>query len=270
MSLSAIAIQQAAAILAERRHSGQQGPCLPLTCRPQDEGDALSIQQAVLGVLQDQPGAWKCGLPTAAGVVMAPIHARTVFRAQDQVALVWARGGQVRVEPELAFVMGRALPPRGEPYSLAEVEEAIERVHLALELIDSRYAPDADPGDGGAVEPGFIDKLADGLVNQGLWLGPSVSKAEGIAAARLAIDIGAHGVCLGQWAGQHPNAQPVAPLHWLVNALSRQGRGLAAHEVVITGSYAGAIGVPLGQDITVQFGALGTLHAHFQSRRTSR
>jgi 2-keto-4-pentenoate hydratase len=53
-------------------------------------------------------------------------------------------------------------------------------------------------------------------------------------------------------------------LHELVNDMSRQGRGLRAHQAVITGSYAGAIPVPLGQDIDVRFGALGVLRARFK------
>ncbi len=256
MSLSPNAIAQAAATLSERRQTGAQGPCLPPACRPQDVQDALDIQLAVVAALREQVGGWKCGMPHADGPVMAPIHARTVFTAYDVVCPVWARDGAVRIEPELAFVLGRDLPARAEPYSLQEVESAVFSVHLALELIDSRYAPNA--------EPTFIDKLADGLVNQGLLLGPAVDKAQALAAATIDLHITADGQALGAWVGAHPNAQPIAPLHELVNDMSRQGRGLRAHQAVITGSYAGAIPVPLGQDIEVRFGALGVLRARFK------
>lgn len=256
MPLSAIALSEAAETLSARRQTGQQGPRLPEACRPQGVQDALDIQQAVVSALREQVVAWKCGLPTPEGPVMAPIHARTVFTVYDVVCLVWTREGVVRIEPELAFVLGRDLPPRAAPYTLEEVEAAVSSVHLALELIDSRYAPHT--------ELTFIDKLADGLVNQGLLLGPAVDKAQGLAAAAIQVQITADGQLLGSWAGAHPNAQPIVPLHWLVNELSRQGRGLRAHQAVITGSYAGAIPVPVGQDITVQFGDLGLLKARFK------
>src|SRR5690606_39981142 len=65
-----------------------------------------------------------------------------------------------------------ALPisPRPEPYTPADVDAAIARTHLALELINSRYAePDAAE---------FPEMLADGLVNQGLFIGPEVRSEE--------------------------------------------------------------------------------------------
>lgn len=265
MSLSPLAIAQAGATLAERRRTGQQGPCLPATCRPHSFDDALAIQVSVLQALRDQVGAWKCGLPSDGKLVMAPIHARTVFTAYDVVCPVWSHAGQVRVEPELAFVMARDLPARDAPYTEAEVASAVGSVHLALELIDSRYATPTEAEEDAGLAPGFVDKLADGLVNQGLLLGPAVEKAEALAAATLRLDITAGGRALGHWQGAHPNGQPMAPLVWLVNALSSQGRGLRAHHAVITGSYAGALTVPLGQDLTVHFGHLGSLNARFKA-----
>ena len=50
-------------------------------------------------------------------------------------------GNEMRVgEPEFAFRMGRGLPPRATPYSVDEVLRAVDTLHPAIELPDSRFA----------------------------------------------------------------------------------------------------------------------------------
>ncbi|MFD2272062.1 hypothetical protein ACFS07_15080 [Undibacterium arcticum] len=132
----------AATILVVRRRSGEQGPRLPESCRPSNLDAALAIQAAVSEQLGDGIAAWKCGLPAAGRLVLAPIYASTVHTSAP--CAVWVRAGQARVEPELAFILGRDLPVRDLPYTPAEVDAAIARTHLALELIDSRYSDAAD------------------------------------------------------------------------------------------------------------------------------
>jgi 2-keto-4-pentenoate hydratase len=64
--------------------------------------------------------------------------------------------------------------------------------------------------------------------------------------------------------GQHPNADPLVPLYWLANFLSSRGVGLKAGQIVITGSYAGVIDVPLGQALMLRYGDLGQVHFEAQ------
>lgn len=256
MTLSAQAVTDAAIELARRRKAGLHGPRLPETCRPADLTDALAIQSQVSLHMGDTVGAFKCGTPTDDRVVVAPIYSRTISNAAS--CPVWAQNGQVRVEPELAFVLGRDLPARVQAYSHAEVESAIAKVHLALELIDSRYDDQA--------ELTFADRLADGLVNQGLWLGPEVpwqraSQAQAFAVA-WSVGEGA-GTTL---TGRHPNDNPLLPLYWLVDHLRATGQGLQAGQVVITGSYAGTFPCPVDQDLSFTYGDLGQFKVRFHAR----
>jgi len=46
---------------------------------------------------------------------------------------------------------------------------------------------------------------------------------------------------------------------WLANFLASRGEGLRAGQIVTTGSYAGAIEVPLDVPLVVTFGDLGAL-----------
>jgi 2-keto-4-pentenoate hydratase len=252
------AVLAAARVLAERRRAGEQGPRLPEACRPDSLEAAFAIQSAVIELMGERIGAWKCGLPAPQRLVAAPIHASTVHTV-DEPCPVWTRAGQVRVEPELAFILGRDLPPRDAPYTPADVDAAIARTHIALELIDTRYLP------GDALEASFAEKLADGLVNQGLFLGPEVDGEQARMAGHLAITVNV-GSSSSEHAGQHPNAEPRAPLYWLAEFLRSRGQGLQAGEAVITGSYAGALALPLSEAIAIQFGDLGTLSVCFGER----
>jgi 2-keto-4-pentenoate hydratase len=249
-------VTSAATILSARRRSGAQGSRLPESCQPRDVATALAIQAAVTGQLGERIGAWKCGMPNEYGVVLAPIHAGTIHIASPCVA--WAHYGQVRVEPELAFILGHDLPARDAPYTRAEVDAAVARTHVALELIDSRYSDPADAS--------FLENLADGLLNQGLFLGPQVDCEHACTTATMAIHVSQEAGQISKLAGRHPNAEPRAPLYWLAEFLRGTGQGLQAGQAVITGSYVASFEVPVAQDIAIRYGDLGELTVRFAQR----
>jgi 2-keto-4-pentenoate hydratase len=261
---SASAVAHAARLLAERRRSGQPGPRLPAACRPTDLDEALAVQAAVTAELDEAIGGWKCGTPSPGKVVVAPIHLGTIERHAPCVAFARNVDGrvQVKLEPELAFVLGRDLPPRKAPYTPAEVDAAIAHTHLALELIDNRF-------DDGA-EVSFEEKLADGLVNQGLWLGPEVDGERARHAAALTLTVAVAGQAPQRLDGRHPNPAPREPLYWLAEFLRQRGVGLRAGQPVITGSYAGSFWLPVDADSSIEYadanGLLGALKVRFKTR----
>ncbi len=150
------------------------------------------------------------------------------------------------VEPEVAFVLGRDLPARAEPYTEREVRAAIAESRLVLELLRGRYA------DLAAVS--FEEKLADSLTNQGLYVGPVVSDAFGrkLDALPIAVEGVVH-------QGVHPAGHPLAPLVWLAHYLAVRGEGLAAGQIVTTGSYCGVLELSPGLPLNIEFGGLGVL-----------
>ncbi|MBP7581716.1 MAG: hypothetical protein KA757_11980 [Vogesella sp.] len=245
------AIQQAAITLASRRLAGQQGPLLAAAQAPATLQDALAIQQAVSALLGNSAGGWKCGMPSDERLVLAPIYASTI--SHGDTCHAWVRDGVVRVEPELAFVFAEGLPPRAGAYGRDEILAAVSSVHLALELIDSRF--DAEP------KPPFLQALADGLVNQGLHLGPAVPLAAALAASAMPLRVqqGERDELLD---GAHPAGDPLAPLLWLAGYLQQQGQGILPGQAVITGSYAGVIHLQPDEQATLGFGELGQLLVH--------
>jgi 2-keto-4-pentenoate hydratase len=246
----------AATILSARRRAGEQGPRLAETMRPLDLDTALAIQSAVTAQLGERVGAWKCGLPFDSNVVIAPIYAGAIHTASPCPA--WTRAAKVRVEPELAFILGRDLPPRDAPYTPADIDAVIARTHLALELIDSRYT---DP-----TAVSFAENLADGLLNQGLFIGPQVDDEQARTTASIAITVQPEAEPERHLDGRHPNADPRAPLYWLAEFLRSRGQGLQAGQAVITGSYAGSFDVPVDRHIDIRYGDLGMLTVRFSQK----
>ncbi|MCT6698288.1 fumarylacetoacetate hydrolase family protein [Rheinheimera sp. 4Y26] len=258
--------ETAAAILAHRRLQGEVAALLPQSLRPQSFAEAFVLQQQVAALLPSAIAGWKCALPTVDAngekQVVAPLYQAEVCRSPAAICPIWPSvlpqsKGLARVEPELAFVFHKDLPARGQgaPYSEAEINAAIGGVHLALELIQSRFLADS-----GAL---YFDQLADGLFNQGLYLGPAVAVRD-VDLKQFLLSIYAGDELLLQQQAQHPNGDAKAALYWLVNFLSAQGIGLKAGQAVITGSYAGVLDLPIGSQIQFEFGQLGSFSLQFQ------
>ena len=243
-------------LLAARR-ARQPGPRLAESCRPADPEDALAIQRRVQELLGVATGGWKCSLPTPERPIsFAAIFAPTIARVSPCRAI--ARAGMVRIEPEVAFVLGRDLPPRPKDYSEAEVRAAIAETRLVLEILDSRYA------DYTAVS--FPELLADQVSNQGLFVGPVLADGLKRSLEGFAIAVDGPRGRLHSRDGRHPDGHPLRPLVWLANFLARTKiGGLKAGEIVTTGSYAGALEVPVATPLNVRYGDLGEIAVELQS-----
>lgn len=251
-ALTSAQIEQAALHLLAARRALQPGPRLPEPCRPRGLRDALAIQQRLQALLGAATGGWKCSLPTPERALSyAAIFASSISRMSPCV--VATRAKMARIEPEIAFVLGRDLPPRARPYGDDEVRASIAETRLVLEILGSRYA---DPG---AVE--FAEVLADHVVNEGLFIGPVLEDALSRPLAQFPVSVDALGESLHRRDGRHPDGHPLRPLVWLANELAADPAtgGLKAGEIVTTGSYAGALEVPFQTPLHIRFGSLGEI-----------
>jgi len=244
--------ESAAQFLLAARKRGTPGPRLPAELRPADTDDGLAIQARMTALVGQPVGGYKCALPSGARpVLMAPIFAPTITHASTCPVL--AVGATVRIEPEIAFVMARDLPSRAAIYSESEIGSAIKEARLVLEILGSRFS-DLDSAN-------FPEVLADGLANQGLLVGPVLSDPWNRELESLTIVIDSASGVVANHDGKHPDGHPVRPLYWLANYLAYRGTPLQRGMIVTTGSYCGAVDVPLDTPLTVEFGDLGTLSA---------
>ncbi len=253
--LTTAQIHTAARELARRRLAGEQGPVLAASERPHNLADAFAIQQQVAALLGPVIG-WKCGLSSQdeqgqLKIVAAPLYQSEL--QQGESCRLWPSTARLaRVEPEYAYPLLADLPAAGD-YGDAVVSQSFGAPRLALELIQSRYAADSGAG--------YFDQLADGLFNQGLWLGAAVTNEQAAFPLHL------------QWATElqtrpasHPNPHPRAPLLPFVRLLHSRGISLQAGQLLITGSFAGVLELPLQQQVQWQFGGETAFSLQFVSR----
>jgi 2-keto-4-pentenoate hydratase len=238
----------AATELARRRREGRRGPRLDPAIRPTTVSEAFALQHRV-AVRMGTIGGWKCSLPTPERTTAAPLFTSTIHRGAH--ATVHARGSAAQIEPEVAFVMAHDLGPRGRAYDEPEVVAAIGEAHLVLELLGNRYEDPASVS--------FPELLADGANNEGLIVGPVLEPWRDRALEGFPIGIAGVGGFHLERAGRHPDGHPLRPLVWLANFLRERGERLRAGQIVTTGSYAGALEVPLATPLSITFGELGRM-----------
>ena len=212
--------ESAAQFLLAARKRGTPGPRIPAEFRPKNDDDALAIQARVTALVGQPIGGYKCSLPTGPRpVFMAPIFSPTISDAPPPFA-VRGVGTTAPIEPEIAFVMARDLPKRATAYSDDEIRDAIKEARLVLEVLGSRYS---DPS-----SVTFPEALAEGLRNQGLFVGPVLHDPWNQELEAFPITISTGRRVLATYEGKHDDRHPARPLYWLANYLAMAGTPLAA------------------------------------------
>jgi 2-keto-4-pentenoate hydratase len=251
-------IQRAATILWDAWHSGSVIGALPEQCRPATRAEGYAMQAEFDRLSGNTRVGWKIAATSAAGQrhigVDGPLVGRIfATRMHKPGAVVPLVQNRMRVaEPEFAFRFGRTLAPRATPYTVDEVMAAVESLHLALELPDSRFADFAAVGG-----PALI---ADNACAHELVLGAAVT------ADWRSIDLSSHPVharIAGRYdrAGSGANVlgDPRVALTWSVNELSSLGIPMSAGEFVTTGTSVVPLELVPGDHVSADFGPLGTI-----------
>lgn len=250
---------KAAQQLLARRVSGTKAQSLDDAIKPTTIEDALAVHQEMIKLRSDSVAGWKCLLPLAEDkIIVAPIFSETI--QQGEQCLVMKDNDKVRLEPEIVFVLNKDLSARTEDYSEAEIDDAIGSCHMALELIQSRFSDDST-----AV---FPERLADGLVNQGLFIGPEIDKAVAFSASNFKLSIKQteeNGDVSEQcFDGVHPNPLPQLPVYWVVNFMTKRGTTFKKGEAFTTGSYAGVVEVDFDKKTDINYAGIGRYSVTFK------
>lgn len=245
--------EQAATELLNRRVAGTKAPRLKEQHRPKSIEDALQIQSAMIKQHTDTVGGWKCLLPPSDDKkVVAPIFSKTIQRGASCELFIDL--GVARIEPEICFVLSKDIPANPAGYTNEQINDAIGSCHMALELMQLRYAKDSGYE--------FYEDLADCLMNQGLFIGPEIKREKAFAAATVDIDI-TQGEQTQTFAGKHPNLAPAKPIHWLIDFMTRRGITLKAGEAITTGSFCGIVEVEFDKPTTINYEGIGQYQVTF-------
>ena len=239
-------IADAAAQLLGVRQGGAKLPGLGAAA-PAAEAEALGIQQAVLQRRGGRIGGWKCATPPGKPVSQALLDARGILPGPARWAMPAA--GQIGIETEIAFRLGRDLPARGTPWTREEVTAAVEACFPAIELVESCYADMASVS--------LLEAMADNVAHAGLVCGEPVADWRARDLNDLAVRQTAGGQEQVARRGSNPAGDPLLSLTRLANHLHGFGLMLEAGQVVTTGSWTGLLFIPGGQRVTGGFEGLG-------------
>src|SRR5687767_15126773 len=118
---------------------------LPQENRPRTRGEGYAVQAHLERRSATPLFGWKIAATSRAGQehigVDGPLAGRLLReRVFDSGAELPLGKNHMRVaEAEFAFRTGRELLPRSDPYTVAEVLAAVDSLHPAIEIPDSRY-----------------------------------------------------------------------------------------------------------------------------------
>lgn len=258
--------EEAARLLLEARRERRTLEALPESCRPRTVEEGYAVQDALVLGSGSPLAGWKLGATTPywqkrAGLT-GPMAGRLLASHlhRGSTTLPGADFHLRMVECEYAFLLGRDLPARDQPYGLDEVRAAVEAVHGCLEVADSRYAR------GLMVDTPSL--IADNVLAGAYVVGPRIElgAAGGPTFEELTtapVKVWVDGQLVNEGKGEHTGGHPILPLLWLANDRSRRGEGLAAGLLVSTGSCTGGFRSPPAAHIVGDYGAAGTVELTF-------
>jgi len=226
------AIESAARLLAGARAEGHVLPGLPEELRPATLEAAEAIQAATLRLAGETVGGWKAGRQEGHAFV-APIPASRVTLASDELLPMPASRF---LELELAIRFPVDIPPAEVARLTPDDLPGLAQIATLIELVQVRLDPSA-------ANP--LDRIADGLSNHGAVVRPS-----DVAWTLDLLDRPPPTVLTqdGRENGRRDDAHPAAPVRGLLDGYldrcRRDGRGIAAGEVVTLGSLTGMPAIP--------------------------
>jgi 2-keto-4-pentenoate hydratase len=159
---------------------------------------------------------------------------------------------QPRIEPEVAFVLGRSL--KGPGVTAADVLVATAFVVPCLEIIDSRISE---------WRIGLIDTVADNASSGGVVLGARAVAPAAIDLSRLGCNLWVNGAIAQTGASGAVMGNPVHAVVWLANTLGALGTTLEEGHVVLAGSCTAAVPVSPGDTVMTTFSTLGSVTIRF-------
>lgn len=160
---------------------------------------------------------------------------------------------QPRIEPEVAFVLGRELT--GPGVTVADAARAVEFVLPALEIVDSRIRD---------WRISIVDTVADNASSGGVVLGTKPAPLSALDLRLMGCTLQRSGELLATGTGSAVLGSPLNALVWLANTIGPLGISLEPGHVVLPGTMTQAFFVHPGETVVAQMNGLGDVTAVFE------
>jgi 2-keto-4-pentenoate hydratase len=244
-------IESAAQLFAAAWTGNKKFDALPSELQPATFDECHAIQDATARILGEKIGGWKVGLSKDGVVTRAPIFARLIHHSSVQLDSKILP--MLSIESEIGFRFNKPLPKRDTDYSREEVSAAID-AFPAIELLNSRYTDTSKRSQ--------LERVADCFIQGGVVCGEPRADWRSIDFSRQSVKLVVDGATIANNTGTHPTGDPVGSVVALVNRL-RQGTGVQAGQLMITGTWTGISSVKANSRVEVLFDGFKPLKAQF-------
>jgi 2-keto-4-pentenoate hydratase len=255
-------IAAASQTLHDHWRAGTKLRGLEASLRPRDRAEAYAIQGRVENYSSGSLFGWKIAATSEAGQrhinVDGPMAGRilpgTVIPDGGTASMA---GNEMRVaEPEFAFRMHADLPPRSSPYTVREVLDAVDTLHPAIEIPDSRFADFVNAGAAQIIADNACAHLfVLGAPATADWRSLDLVEEKPVITLRDKRFTG-H--------GKNVLGDPLIALTWLANELRQLGVTLRAGQVVTTGTCHAPLPIQSGDLFEADFGLIGRVSVAFK------
>lgn len=195
----------------------------------------------------------KMGLTSRAKMEQMGVHDPIYGHLTDEMRrstgddVVVAEHCHPRVEPEVAFIMGRDL---AGDVTAAEAIAAVEWVVGALEVIDSRYEN---------FEFTLPDVVADNASSTRFYLGETLVRPDELDLGNLGMIMSIDGEVVATGSSAAILEHPARSLATLARMLHRRGESLKAGQIVLAGGATKAVHLKPGNHVLLEVQDLGTV-----------
>ena len=254
-------IQQAAEALRDARVNRCRLEALPEACRPTSIAEAYAIQDRLFSLLEGDFYGWKIGATSTRARELVGVTSPICARLKSTNAYVSPGDLSAHfffmraVESEFAFRLRTDLLGDDGKYHAENVSRAIESLHPAIEVSDSRYND--------WTRSGGASLIADNSNDGAFVLGPSVDDWRSVDLDTHAVSLYDAGKCVAEGGGHEVMDGPLGALAWLANECVAKKDPLRAGQIITTGSCTGVYVAPPGSNIVADFGALGRVVVQF-------
>ncbi len=222
--------------------------------------EAMAVQSEAFKQFESPSVGWKVGATNKAAQdafgISAPFYGPMakagVLENNANLAKTDCVGA---CEPEYAFKLARDFPAKGEVINAQSASDAVETVHIAIEVI-GRCIGNPDFANGVSVAMDFGG-------NAGFVVGPEVEnwKEQNFVTSPVRSKVDGELIHTGN--GEPAMGNPINTVVWLAKTLAEQGERLKAGDWISTGTCTPPVLASAGTTYTATFGEFGDVSISF-------
>lgn len=246
----------AAEFLLNARRTANPVDDLPAPMQATSLEEAYFVQDAMARILQPEGTLdWKVGAPAPDATPMFGPMIRA-WIGEDGSVLSDPRHRLRGLEAEIAFLIGKDLPPRATAYTREEVMAAIASCHPAIEELEAGVTTPS--------KAARFTMISDLQMHGGFIHGPAVADWQKIDIAKESVTLAVDGkVEVERTASNTAGTDLLRLVLYLANEGAARTGGLKRGGWITTGSWTGNTFASSGSQVNVRFSTAGSVSLRF-------